>query len=77
VRLASFLIDSPRFPVDVDALTATEREVFDLVRMGLSNADIAARRTRSVHTVANQVSAILRKTTSSTRRGLIAARTKK
>jgi DNA-binding CsgD family transcriptional regulator len=76
VRLASLLVDSPRFPVDTAALTQTEREVFELVRMGLSNADIAARRARSVHTVANQVSAILRKTTSSTRRGLIAGRTK-
>jgi DNA-binding CsgD family transcriptional regulator len=75
VRVASLLIDSPRRQVAAATLTATEREVFELVRMGLSNADIAASRARSVHTVANQVSSLLRKTTSSTRRGLIASTT--
>jgi len=42
-------------------LTRAEREVALLVREGLSNAQIASARGTSVHTVANQISAIMRK----------------
>jgi len=42
-------------------LTRAEREVARLVREGHSNAQIAAARKTSVHTVANQIAAIMRK----------------
>ena len=42
-------------------LTGAEREVLDLLLLGLSNAEIAARRHRSGRTVANQVASLLAK----------------
>ena len=42
-------------------LTRAERDVARLVREGLSNAQIASARKTSVHTVANQIAAIMRK----------------
>jgi len=42
-------------------LSATEREVFDFVRRGLSNKEIAAERGRSVATVKNQLQSVFRK----------------
>jgi DNA-binding NarL/FixJ family response regulator len=59
---------------DPEALTPAEREVLELLRRGLSNAEIARLRERSLRTVANQVSSILRKTGSPSRRALAAAR---
>ncbi|MCK6537876.1 MAG: helix-turn-helix transcriptional regulator [Polyangiaceae bacterium] len=53
-------------------LTASEREVLDLIQTGLSNAEIARMRSRSVRTVANQVAALLEKTGCISRRGLTA-----
>lgn len=54
------------------ALTPTERAVTaDLLR-GLSNREIAARRNRSVRTIANQVAAILQKMSAPSRRALAA-----
>lgn len=47
--------------VSVEGLTPAERDVLALVRRGLSNAEIATLRGRSRSTVANQVSALLRK----------------
>ncbi len=55
---------------DTARLTPAEREVFELLRRGLSNAEIALLRQRSVHTIGNQVSAILAKTNSATRRAV-------
>lgn len=72
--VAARLLDTPHAPVETDTLTDAERDIFELVRMGLSNADIAARRARSTHTVANQVAAILRKTQRPTRRALVSAK---
>ncbi|MFT3913713.1 MAG: helix-turn-helix transcriptional regulator [Anaeromyxobacteraceae bacterium] len=48
-------------PATPDGLTEAEREVLGLVREGLSNADIARRRGRSVRTVANQIASIFAK----------------
>jgi DNA-binding CsgD family transcriptional regulator len=42
-------------------VSPAQREVLDLVLAGLSNAEIARRRGRSVHTVAHQVDAIFRR----------------
>jgi DNA-binding NarL/FixJ family response regulator len=56
-------------------LTQAEREVLDLLRRGLSNAEIARVRERSSHTVANQIAAILQKTGAPSRRALASTRT--
>jgi len=48
-------------PATPDGLTEAEREVLALVRAGLSNAEIARRRGRSVRTVANQIASIFAK----------------
>jgi DNA-binding NarL/FixJ family response regulator len=53
-------------------LTAAEREVTGLMLRGLSNREIAARRGRSVRTVANQVARILEKMGVPNRRALVA-----
>jgi DNA-binding CsgD family transcriptional regulator len=42
-------------------VSRAQRQVLDLVLAGLSNAEIALRRGRSVHTVAHQVDAIFRR----------------
>lgn len=53
-------------------LTEAEREIWELVREGLGNEAIAARRGRSVRTIANQVSGLLRKLDVTGRRALAA-----
>jgi DNA-binding NarL/FixJ family response regulator len=53
-------------------LSAAEREVFDLVRRGLSNKEIAAERGRSVATVKNQLQSVFQKFGVSSRTRLIA-----
>jgi DNA-binding CsgD family transcriptional regulator len=58
-RFAALVIDmDEELPTP---LTRAEREVARLVREGHSNAQIAAARKTSVHTVANQIAAIMRK----------------
>ena len=52
-------------------LTTAEQEVRALVRQGLSNRAIAQARNTSVHTVANQLASLLRKTGVRSRRGLL------
>jgi len=74
LNLASLLTDTARAPVDPASLTATEREIFELVRRGLSNEEIARRRARSVRTVANQVASILQKTDSPSRRAIASSK---
>ena len=73
VRIAARLgIDDP--PEVCDAvLTITEREVLELVRLGMSNEAIAEARGRSPRTIANQVASLLRKTGRGSRRALTAA----
>lgn len=59
--------------VDVEGLSAAERDVLGLVRRGLPNRQIALERGRSERTVANQIASLLRKTGLASRRALIAA----
>lgn len=42
-------------------LTPAEHEIARMIRAGLSNAEIAAARGRSVRTIANQVASLLQK----------------
>ena len=53
-------------------LTASEREVLDDVILGRSNREIAARRGTSIHTIANQIAALLRKLNAGSRSELSA-----
>jgi DNA-binding NarL/FixJ family response regulator len=53
-------------------LSASERAVFDLVRQGLSNKEIAAERGRSVATVKNQLQSVFNKFGVNSRGRLIA-----
>jgi DNA-binding CsgD family transcriptional regulator len=61
----------PRTRDDPLGLTARERQVFDLLLQGLSNAAIAARLHRSERTVENHVAAVLAKTGAANRVALI------
>lgn len=72
IRIAAILVRDPRAGVAAASLTSAERDVLDLVVQGLSNAEIARMRNRSIRTIANHVAALLRKTGSATRRGLVA-----
>lgn len=72
VRVASILTRDPRSEAPDAVLTASEREVLQLIQTGLTNAEIARMRSRSVRTVANQVAALLEKTGCISRRGLTA-----
>jgi DNA-binding CsgD family transcriptional regulator len=62
----------PRTRDDPLGLTGREREVYALVRQGLSNAVIAARLHRSERTIEHHVAAVLRKAGVATRIELIA-----
>ena len=55
-----------------DVLRPAEREVMDLILAGLSNAEIARRRQRSVRTVAHQVDSIFRRLGVGSRQELLA-----
>lgn len=72
VAAAMFGVRSTSAPVA--ALTLAERDVLELLRRGMTNAEIARLRDRSSRTVANQVASILRKSGAPSRRGLAAAR---
>jgi DNA-binding CsgD family transcriptional regulator len=73
VRLVAELLGTGQLKNTV-ALTAAERDVLTLVRLGWTNATIARVRGRSEHTVANQVSALLKKLGAPSRRVLATAR---
>jgi DNA-binding CsgD family transcriptional regulator len=70
IQAAAALFGAKATPLDVSTLSTAERDILDLLRRGLSNAEIASLRSRSTNTVANQVSSILRKTGSPGRRHL-------
>ncbi len=63
-------IDRARF--DHAKITSAERAVAEGILHGATNAEIAARRSTSVRTVANQVAALLRKFAVRSRTGLVA-----
>ena len=74
VRLAAMVTRDPRTTATgTTTLTAAERDVLELLQHGLSNAQIAKIRSRSVRTIANQVASLLSKTNSHTRRALLAS----
>jgi DNA-binding NarL/FixJ family response regulator len=60
-RLADTLPEDPAPPVDLGRLTERELDVFRLIALGLSNAEIAKRLDVTEATVKTHVSAVLRK----------------
>lgn len=68
VVVFSYRLENP----SLDALTATERDVVLHAYQGLSNAEIAAVRKRSVRTIANQLAHAFRKLGVQSRRELVA-----
>lgn len=58
--MLSYAIEPPDLQSAL-GLTAAEAEVAELAIAGLSNGEIAKRRGSSIRTVANQISAVLRK----------------
>lgn len=71
LRCAAALERTAPALVASEPLSAAEADVLEFVQLGHSNKDIAALRARSVATVANQVSSILRKTGAVSRRALM------
>jgi DNA-binding CsgD family transcriptional regulator len=71
VRVAAMLTGDFRAGAPPATLTEAEGAIFELLRQGLSNSQIAALRSRSVRTIANQVASLLRKTHSPSRRALL------
>ncbi len=76
VRMVANLLRSGPVREVAGSLTRTELEVLSLVRLGFSNAKIAAQRGRSEHTVANQVAALLFKLDLPSRRALASVETR-
>lgn len=72
VDVASAMFGARPSSVHAAPLTAAERDVLELLRRGMTNAEIARLRERSARTVANQVASILRKSGVPSRRGLAA-----
>lgn len=72
VRIAAILTMDPRAHMGAADLTPAEQEILRMLELGLSNADVARARARSVRTIANQVASLLRKTGAPSRRALIA-----
>lgn len=72
-RVALITWPVPARPV----LSATEEQIVCEIAMGRSNAQIAAKRGRSRHTVANQVAGLLKKFGVSSRHELVLALTRR
>jgi len=71
VRIAAMFTRDPRASFPDANLTGAEAEILELLQTGLSNREIARERSTSIRTIANQVSALLRKTSCNSRRHLI------
>lgn len=72
VRVAAILTQDPRSAFDEAILTKAELEILAYLKRGLSNGESAAARSRSTRTIAHQVSRLLEKTNSPSRRALVA-----
>jgi DNA-binding CsgD family transcriptional regulator len=70
LRIAAMIVRDPRAESSKAELTQAEAEILEMLAAGLSNGAIAAARSTSIRTVANQVAAVLRKTGASGRRAL-------
>jgi DNA-binding CsgD family transcriptional regulator len=70
LMLLSVTVTRPRTPDDNAVLSRSEQEVVRLAARGLSNNAIAAQRSCSIHTIANQLSSAYRKLGVSGRREL-------
>lgn len=70
---ARMVSERPR--ISDSAFTSAERAVLALVREGLTNAEIAARRGTTERTIANQVASMLKKARAPSRRALVALTT--
>jgi two-component system nitrate/nitrite response regulator NarL len=66
------LTAAPAADDELDALTAREREVLDLLALGLSNKSIAERLAVSVHTIKFHVNSILAKLNADSRTAAVA-----
>ncbi len=75
VQVAATLRATGNYKILAGDLTPAEAEVLRLVKMGMSNREIAKLRNTSLQTVANQVSSLLRKVGVAGRRGLAAVET--
>lgn len=73
VQLVARLLAVGPFPERDPKLTAAERDVLSLVRLGWTNKAIGVARGRSERTIANQVAALLRKMKQPSRRALAAS----
>jgi len=74
VQVASAMFGARGPALDHTALTSAERDVLELVRRGMTNAEIARLRERASRTIANQVASLLQKTGATSRRALGIAR---
>lgn len=70
VHIAASMFGKRVEPSELRALTPAELEVFELMRRGMSNGEIAEARGRSPHTVANQIASILLKLRAPSRRAI-------
>lgn len=73
LHVAQMMPERPR--VCVSGFTSAERAVLELVREGLTNAEIASHRGTSERTIANQVASMLKKSRTPSRRALAALTT--
>lgn len=71
LRLAALLTRDSRSSLPENLLSGAEREIYEMLQRGLSNRAIATERNRSLHTIANQVASILRKTKHRSRREVL------
>jgi len=71
LRVAAILNGDPRAASSDAELSPAESDIRELLQKGLTNREIAALRSRSLRTIANQVAKLLKKTGASSRRQLL------